>query len=47
MLSNAKLKEEIVATEEAIKKLVEIIKQCEYGIEKNNIVLKAFQEALK
>ena len=47
MVSNNRLKKEIEATKETIKKLEQIEKDSISGIEINKIVLKAFEEACK
>ena len=46
MLSRTKIKVEIDATKKAITSLQETIKKCENGILVNQIVLKAFEDAL-
>ena len=46
MLSRTRIKEEIAATKEAIKKLQETAKRCEDGILVNEIVLAAFEMEL-
>ena len=47
MLSNTRIKKEIEAVKEAIKKLIETSKKCEDGVLVNNLVLDAFNAALE
>ena len=47
MLSKERLQQEIKATEETSKKIKQIQKDSEAGLEINAIVLKGFEDALK